>query len=237
MLKIVFHLVFTLTTILLFPAVMLAQPTVSGDLFGTLGPGSFVVEGDCNVPTAETLTILPGTTLLFSGHYTFYVYGQLIAEGTETDSIYFVRQYPTEECKHGGIRFQVGSSTDNRMSYCWVDYAFNPQFPTCFGGGIFCEGAGISIANCQVTNCKALFGGGIYIIDSEATVTHCVISGCEAIAEGAPLYAAFSSVLVSDCEVTGNTGDHVGGLYIYTCDEAEVRNCVVAFNIATTTAG
>jgi hypothetical protein len=161
----------------------------------------------------------------------------LIAEGTETDSIYFSRQYPTEECKHGGIRFQAGASPDNVLSYCWVDYAYNPQFPACFGGGIFCEGAGVTISNCSVTNCKALFGAGIYIIDSQATVSNSLISGCEAIAEGASIYAAFSSVYISECEVIANTGDHVGGIYIYTCDDAEVRNCLVAYNIATTTAG
>jgi len=215
---------------------LLAQQTISGDLSGALGPGEFLVVGDCNIPQGETLVIQPGTTLLFSGHYAFNVYGQLNAEGTESDSIKFLRQYPIEEYKHGGIRIQPGASTENTIIYCRIDYADNPDFPDCWGGGIFCYDAGATVANCTITNCRALFGAGIYVIGSTATVSECTITDCYAIAEGGAIYSVYSSIVVSDCVIMNNTADQVAGIHIYTDEDAEVRNCIVADNTATSSA-
>ena len=216
---------------------LFAQPTVSGDLSGLIGPGDFVVTGDCFVPSGETLTLLPGTNFLFSGRFTLWVSGQLIADGTPTDSIRFVRQFPTEDCKHGGINIQGDLSQNHSLSYCLIDYADNWDFPVCFGGGLFSEGVRITLSHCRITNCNALFGGGMYIYYSTAVISDCEIFGCTAIAEGAALWASFSSVVIDCCEVVGNTGDHVGGIYLFSNDFAEVRNCLVALNTALTTAG
>ncbi|MBU1652244.1 hypothetical protein KKA00_08490, partial [bacterium] len=102
-----------------------AQTYINGDLSGTLGPGEYIVVGDCYVQLSESLTIEPGTTLFFSDYFTLYVYGQLLAEGTVQDSIRFTRYYPTEDCYHGGIRFMPGDSVQNRISYCHIEYANN----------------------------------------------------------------------------------------------------------------
>jgi hypothetical protein len=219
------------------PIPLSVQPIVSGDLSGVFGPGDFIVIDDCFVPEGESLTILPGTNFLFSGHFTLFVSGTLTAEGTLNDPIRFVRQFPTEECKHGGINIQGDLSQNHSLSYCQIDYADNTEFPVCFGGGLYCEGTRISISNCTITNCNALFGGGMYIYYSIANVSDCHISGCTAIAECAALWSSFGSIIIDNCEVVGNTGDHVGGIYIFTNDYAEVNNCVVAMNTALTEAG
>lgn len=221
----------------LLPMSISAQPTISGELSGTLGPGEFVVAGDCSVLSSDTLTILPGTVFLFSGHYGLYVYGQLNADGTEADSIIFTRQFPTEECKHAGIRYKPGASMYNTLSYCRIEYADNPQFPDCWGGGILCEGAGLTIDHCLINNCRALWGGGLYAIDSEITISNCLITGCSAIAESGALNASWCYVLISDCIVTNNVGDHAGGIFLYTNYEATVQNCIIFSNTSTTTAG
>jgi hypothetical protein len=224
----------------LLPLSLFGQPTIGaigGDLSGTLGPGEFIVTDDCIIPADSVLNIVPGTTLLFSGYYTLHVYGQLNAEGTETDSIIFTRQFPTEDCKHGGIRIQPGSSLDNTLHYCRIDYADNPTFPDCWGGGIFCYDSAVDISDCSILNCAAFFGGGIYAINSTISVSNCVLSGCSAIAEGGALFVSFSSASVSECLVTNNTADHVGGLYFYTNDFTEVIRCEVASNVSLTTAG
>ncbi|TKJ37235.1 hypothetical protein CEE37_14070 [candidate division LCP-89 bacterium B3_LCP] len=226
-----------LIVIWVIPTSVYAQPTISGDLSGVIGPGDFIVDGYCYVQEGESLTILPGTRLLFSGHYSFNVYGELHADGTQLDSIYFIRQYPTEECRHGGIRIQRGASQNNTLTYCLVDYAFNPDFPDCWGGGVFCEGGGISMRNSTITNCGALFGGGFCALFATVLLENCHISDCYAIAEGGAFYSAFSSTEIIDCTVIGNTGDHVGGIYIYTNDYAEINGCISASNIATTEAG
>ncbi len=215
-----------------------AQPVyLSGDLSGTLAPGSYIVAGDCSVPAGQTLVLQPGTTFLFAGHFTINIYGRLLADGTETDSIQFLRQYPTEACKHGGITFHPGSATNNSLSYCRMDYAYNPDFPDIFGGGVLVYGSGVVIRNSLFTNCKAHYGGAIYVCESNAVISDCRISDCQALSRGGAIYTIHSSTLIANCEIVNNTADLVPGICIYDNDDAEVRYCTVAHNVATSTAG
>ena len=193
----------------LVPLLAQGQPSISGDLSGTLGPGDYIVVGDCQVPSGQTLDILPGTTLMFSGHYFFKVYGQLNAEGTAEDQIYFVRQIPNESCKHGGIRFQSGSSPNSTLSYCVIDYAKNYTYPDYYGGGIYCSNVGVTISNCEISNCYASTGGG--------------------------LYATNSSVEITDCVFRGNSAGNGGGVYLNNSNGASVNNSVFYKNASTST--
>jgi hypothetical protein len=222
----------------MFTQAVTAQPVyISGDLSGTLEPGSYIVTGDCFVPADQTLSLQPGTTFLFAGHFTLNVYGRLIADGTAADSIKFLRQFPTEACKHGGITFHPGSSVNNSLSFCRVDYAYNPDFPDIFGGGVLVYGSGVSIRNSLFTNCKAHYGGAIYISESTAVISACGIYACQALSRGGAVYTIHSSTLIEDCEIIQNTADLVPGICIYDNDDAEVRYSTVAHNIATSTAG
>lgn len=215
-----------------------AQPGyISGDLSGTLEAGSYIVTGDCIVPADQTLILQPGTTFLFAGHFTIHVSGRLLADGTMSDSIKFLRQYPTEDCKHGGITFQPGSAANNSLSYCWMDNAFNPDFPDIFGGGVLVYGSGVVIRKSLFTNCKAHYGGAIYVCESNAVISECRISDCQAISRGGAVYTIHSSTLIEHCEIIQNTADLAPGLCIYDNDDAEVRYCSVAHNVATSTAG
>ena len=191
------------------PLSMFAQPTISRDLSGPLGPGEYIVAGDCHVPAGQSLQIMPGTTLLFSGHYEVKISGQLTAEGTPTDSIKFVRKYPTEVCRHGGIRFQAGASGNSSLSYCLIDYAKNSGYPNYNGGGIYSSTTAVTTTNCWISNCYASSGGG--------------------------LYANNSHIKISDCVFFNNTAGNGGGIYLNKCQSAEVNNCLFAKNSSTST--
>jgi len=200
----------SLLAVWMLPLNVVGQPSISGDLSGILGPGTYIVEGNCTVQFGNGLTIEPGTTFLFAGHYSFTVYGQLNADGTETDSIKFIRQFPTEECRHGGVRFQSGSSENSTLSYCWIDHAKNQDFPFYFGGGIYCSNVAITISNCRISKCKAERGAGLYAINAPVTITACV----------------FEANLA---DVSG------GGIQLHRSDGAEVSYCVIYENTATGT--
>ena len=159
----------------MIPSSAISQPTITGDLTGNIGPGEFIVEGECNIPSGETLTIEPGTIFLFSGHYTIKVYGQINAEGTESDSIKFVRQYPTEGCKHGGIRFAGGASDNSSFSYCLIDNAKNLEFPDYYGGAIYSGGIPVQLSNSRISNCESSKGGGLYAINTTVTLANCLL--------------------------------------------------------------
>jgi len=181
-------------------ALALGQPTISGNLSGTLGPGTFIVAGSCTVPAGQTLTIAPGTTLLYSGNYFFNVYGQLNANGTPNDSIKFLRQNPTETCRNRGIRFQVGSSASNSLSYCWVDFAKNQTFPIYTGGALYVKNAGLTLSHCRITNSTSNTGGGLYAENSTVIIEHCYFD--EDTAEmGAGIYATGCTISIDSTEV------------------------------------
>ena len=182
----------------------LAQQQISGAQSGTLGPGSYQVTGSIQVAANQTLTILPGTEFLHSGNYSWTINGKLIAQGTKTDSIRFVRQNPTSTNRWGGIRFQT-TATYGLIEYCIID--------NCQNNGIYTNGVNISVKNSRISNCTAQTdGGGIYAYSSNLTVENCAI--------------------VNNTAANYNDG---GGIYLNSCSEVVIRNCIIAHNSATGT--
>ena len=114
-----------------------------------------------------------------------------------------------------------------------IDHAANLEFPYYFGGGLFCEGAGLTIAHSIFSNCTAWFGAGLYITYSDAYLTDCLITGNLAIAEGASLFASFSTIKVENSIIENNTGDHVGGIYFYLNDQAETLARALSIQLET----
>jgi len=188
-----------------------AQPQIYGNLSGSLGPGEYIVIGDCNVQSGVTLTIQPGTTFLHATHAIWSIYGTLSAEGTEADPIIFERQYETEACKWGGIRIYNSSANNTVLDYCVVDYCKNTYYPTYYGGGIYVSGSTPTISNTTISNCYASSGGGAYITGSAGPV--------------------FDS-----CTFVNNTAGNGGGIYIYNqSNNTVIKNSIVAKNSSTST--
>jgi len=185
----------------------LAQPHISGNLSGTLGPGSYIVDGTCTIQVGSTLTIVPGTTFLHSGNYPWLVYGQLNANGVSGDSIYFVRQFATPECRWGGIRFQEGSSPNSSMNYGVID---NCNYST--GGGLSIRSVPLTISHTRVSNCTGTYpgGGGIYVNGTNAVIDHCLIVG-----NNAP------------------SGGNGGGVFFENCPAPQIKNSMVCYNTDT----
>ena len=55
--------VVSVASLLITFALASAQPTIHGDLSGTLGPGTYIVDGDCQVPVGQQLEIQAQTIL------------------------------------------------------------------------------------------------------------------------------------------------------------------------------
>lgn len=199
-----------MTTIILLicfiPGFLFAQDEISGPLMGTIGPGTYIVVGDLEVPSGETLTIAAGTTFLFSEHYYFFVEGLLIAMGSESDSIVFTRQLPTEACRWGGIRFMAGASNGNILSYCLIDNCKNYSYPYFFGGGLASDGVSVDVLNSTVQFCEASDGGAFYGLDGgQVNFIDCVISNNYAGNGGGLFYDQGSSGEIRGCQIVNNT--------------------------------
>lgn len=61
-----------------------------GDVSGTWeSTNIYIINGEINVPSGNTLTIQPGTQVKFNGNYSLTVYGTLLANGAPGDTIIF----------------------------------------------------------------------------------------------------------------------------------------------------
>jgi len=176
----------------------LAQPTIQGSLSGNLGPGSYIVVGNCTVDAGATLTVAPGTTFLFSGHYSLKVSGTLNAVGTAADSILFVRQFQTSACEWSGLRFMAGATANSVVSYALFEGARYQVWPDYYGGALFI-GVPVNISHYYIRNCYASSGGGIYIANVNSgtvNITDGYIMNCSA-GNGGGLYVYYSNAVVN----------------------------------------
>jgi parallel beta-helix repeat protein len=196
----------TLALALLLPFAASAQPSISGSLSGSLGPGTYLVTGDCQVSSGNTLTIAPGTTFLHTGYFTWYISGELNAAGTESQPIQFLQQNSN---LWGGLRFQ-GGSAGNLLEWCTISYCKNVDFPNYVGGAIYAYGSSLTMRHCTISNCEASSGGGIEInTASDIELDHCTIEDC--------------------------TAGNGGGIYLFYADNVQITHCIIKNNSATST--
>ncbi|MFH1011261.1 MAG: hypothetical protein V1784_08505, partial [bacterium] len=138
--------ILALISLLSFVAPSFGQ--LSGPLSGTLGPGIYHVVGEISINSGDSLRLLPGTTFIFDGSYRFRIYGQLLAEGTESDSIVFTT-YQSGSNRWKGLRFDGSNSSGSRLAYCLIEKgrAYGPSGLDWQGGGIFCYYASPTFTN------------------------------------------------------------------------------------------
>ena len=130
----------TITSLFVAFAVMaFGQTTIpGGDVNGawTLSGSPYLIEGDITVPADCTLVIDPGVVIDFQGNYMTLIFGTILAQGTETDSIYFISSSPDG---HRGLKFiDVPEETDSSIfTYCrFQDANCTGTWPYNCGGGM-----------------------------------------------------------------------------------------------------
>ncbi len=172
-----------------FASYLSAQTEVSGEVEGewTLEESPYLVIGEIEVPNRETLTIEAGVEVLFVEDVPFIVFGQLVARGTEEDSIIFV---PNDNNNWGGLRF-YSSDDDTRLSYCVIESGRRgwgdgePNNMDRSGGNIFLLNSDILIEHSRISFGSAGgFGGGIGVWRSQPVIRDCIISENESGSQG-----------------------------------------------------
>ena len=157
-----------------------AGTSLEGDLSGTLGPGTYIVDGDCRVLPGSTVRIVPETTFLFNGPFTWEVSGTLLAEGSVGRPIVFTPIGPEPRYRWGGIRFLDQGADMSLLDFCIIEHAYRRHYefsPDNFGGGLFMSNASPLIRNTVIRHCEATYGGGVYTTeDSKAILDSCTIS-------------------------------------------------------------
>ncbi|MCP4708097.1 MAG: T9SS type A sorting domain-containing protein, partial [Planctomycetes bacterium] len=231
---------------------------VSGDVFGIWDADTIRVVADITIPLEQTLTILPGIHVEFQNHYLFRVPGQLLAIGTESDSITFTVNdttgFSNPDIPDGGwqgIRFNQAVTTEDtsRIIYCRLEYS--KTIDDTVGGAIGQSGVGaLYVSHCFITNNRArgsnIIGGGIGQTGSGIMyVSHCFITnnralGVNSIGGGIGISGPGVSY-ISHCFLTNNraSGLHSsgGGIGIESNTATTIEHSNISYNYATFSGG
>ncbi len=228
-------LAITALTVLL-PLIATSQTTVpGGDVNGIweLSGSPYNVEGEITIPSGDTLTIEPGVTVDFQGHYKFVVNGLLEAQGTEVDSILFTAA--DQDTGWHGLRFE--SATDSsHLSYCIIQYGLaEGTSPDNLGGGIYCDNSNPIITYCSIReNASDGAGGGIYCTGgSNPLISHSAVFGNNAVLDGGGIHCwDEANPTINHCTIFGNSGTFGGGIFCGSSSNPDITSCTVSGNTA-----
>lgn len=217
--------------------------SVSGIWKKTSSP--YVVTGDISIPRNQTLTIEPGVTVKFAGHFGLTVgyRATLLARGTEDDGIVFAAIDPNEGWF--GIRF-INSSSEDALQYCTLEHARKPRtgggsFEDLFGGAILCYGSyehdpGMPVItspiidSCVIAHNYARTGGAIMCYNGAMpTITNNVIVDNEADYDGGGITAYYADCTIAN-NVIARNGALVGGGIMSWRSVPVIRNNTVVAN-------
>ena len=156
--------------------------------------GTVIIDGVVQFSAEATLTILPGTTVMFTktdsdgdgiGENEVYIQGQIIADGTKEKPIVFTS---AEEHKRpgdwGAVNIMVSAGKRNELSHCVIEYGYR-GFHMHFSKasihdsvmrnnylGIQCQDSQLDVARCDITGNK----GAIVFKDSKLKISGCRIA-------------------------------------------------------------
>jgi hypothetical protein len=151
----------------------------------TLSGSPYLITGSVKVPNGSTLTIEPGVTVNFQGHYKLLVAGRLLAIGTVTDSIFFTASNTSTGWY--GIRFDstLTSNDSSKFLYCSLRWgkATGIGSDEMGGGFMFNEFSKAIISHSLIRNCSSAyppptFGGAIRGINACPTLSFNRIVNC-----------------------------------------------------------
>ena len=211
--------IMTLFGLLLITTISFADTHIpGGNVSGlwTFDNSPYIIDGQILLQSGDELVIEPGVQVLFSGHYKFDIYGRLLAEGTENDTILFTAIDTTTGWHTMKFWNTNGNGQDSiKLVYCKFEYAKSSGSN---GGAIYCgESSDILIKNCLITKNIAHSGGGIGFFYSSPCLDNVTIKGNTA-EYGGGIYCNNSNPSFTNITITGNNsygGDDSGGGGIY----------------------
>jgi len=194
-----------------------AQINVSGAVSGTWSETDldYYVIDDCYVPGGSTLTILAGVQVKFTGDYDFIVYGGLIVQGVESDSVVFKSLYGTTPGSWTGLEFINILPGVTNLNYCRVEAGDRSM----------------EINDSQVTANNCLFRATslspVRAVDSQITLNNCVITQ----GAGSGVSLQNTDATITGCTITYNTGSNGHGINANTGGNLTVVGGYIGQNI------
>lgn len=215
-------LVLIILALLLSAATVFADTIPGGDVSGTwyAANSPYYIIGNIAIPPGDTLNIEPGVDVIFLGYYRLHVNGQLVADGTASDSIRFVPQDTTVGWR--GLYYALMSK--QQLSYCDIKYGRE--------SGIWLQSVltSLQVSHCTITHCRSDYGGGIRVqgLHDTLNISHSTIAyntaETDSGGKGGGIYLFYGKLTMDSCMVHANravipTEDYYhtvrgGGIYI-----------------------
>jgi parallel beta-helix repeat protein len=185
----------------------------------TTWSGTYIIEDTVVVPVGIVLNIEPGTVVLMKEASELVVYGQLLAEGTESEPIRFTRSEEGTTWKH--IMFV--DAADSRLVHCIIEYAdskgahqdYYEPGPRTYHEAVVVLASHVDFEKCifqKLPDDSANADGDAIAVISDdqdhpgdATAN---IKGCQFLSIGQGVHTRYSYVLIEDCYFTGKRGDN-----------------------------
>ncbi|MGA2679238.1 MAG: right-handed parallel beta-helix repeat-containing protein [Sedimentisphaerales bacterium] len=144
----------------------------------------------------------------------------------------------------GNVTVQINSCTLSciNTAYCGISAAYTgsgsiAEINNCaisnFGrGGINVGLAETTISDCNIINNNGYDIGGIFCSGDSLIVSRCNVIGNTADIEGGGIYSACTATIIEDCNITGNTAAGGGGIECGSSRSTLIKNCRIENNIA-----
>jgi hypothetical protein len=217
----------------------------AGPVSGTWKKASspYLVTGDIAVPRNKALTIEPGVTVKFAGHFSLTVgyKAKLLAVGTEQDRIVFTAGDKTQGWF--GLRL-INSGSDDQLQFCTFEYASKPRtggggVAGLFGGAILCYGSfedepgfpmpgSPTIDSCLLTRNYARTGGAIACLQCEAALTNNTIIENAAEYDGGGIALYYAEGTIANNVIARNYALGGGGIINIVSSPSIINNTMVA---------
>lgn len=179
---------------------------------------------NCNMVIQENqkLTIEPGVEVISTEHGAITVLGQLIASGTELDSIRFsvIDTTGFSTMNHKGwqgivISNNALNSDPTLLDYCNIEYVNKSDAYGTNGALSIKDNSRVRVNHCCFKRNSGTTGGALNMYDqSDVIIENTVFHNNKAESGGAVYCSSNNSVFVSECEIANNIATDGGGLYL-----------------------
>jgi photosystem II stability/assembly factor-like uncharacterized protein len=173
------------------------------------------ITGDVTIADGASLSICPGTTIKFMGHYMFNVQGRLVAIGEEKKPIRFTvndttgfNNFNNSLGSWYGIRFDNTPATNDSslFRYCRFEHAKASESGLFYqeGGALYVKNFDkVAVSNCILENNAAGTGGAIYLNNAAINIRFSTIGHNKAKYYGAGMFVN-ANALISGCSISYN---------------------------------